>query len=38
MSTTFHPLLYQEFIGGLYPTYDDSNPDDLLFKFTEGTP
>jgi 5-methylcytosine-specific restriction endonuclease McrBC GTP-binding regulatory subunit McrB len=38
MSTTFHPSTsYQEFIGGLYPAYDHSKPDELLFKFTEGT-
>ena len=37
MSTTFHPSTsYQEFIGGLYPAYDNSKPDELLFKFKEG--
>jgi 5-methylcytosine-specific restriction endonuclease McrBC GTP-binding regulatory subunit McrB len=37
-STTFHPSTsYQEFIGGLYPAYDHSKPDELLFKFKEGT-
>jgi len=38
ISTTFHPSTsYQEFIGGLFPSYDKSNPDELLFKFREGT-
>jgi 5-methylcytosine-specific restriction endonuclease McrBC GTP-binding regulatory subunit McrB len=38
MSTTFHPSTsYQEFIGGLYPAYDHSKPDELLFKFKKGT-
>lgn len=38
ISTTFHPSTsYQEFIGGLFPSYEESNPDELLFKFREGT-
>ena len=38
MSTTFHPSTsYQEFIGGLYPDYNKSKPDELLFRFKEGT-
>jgi 5-methylcytosine-specific restriction endonuclease McrBC GTP-binding regulatory subunit McrB len=38
ISKTFHPSTsYQEFIGGLFPTYEKSNPDELLFKFREGT-
>ena len=37
-STTFHPSTsYQEFIGGLYPDYNHSKPDELLFKFKKGT-
>jgi len=38
ISTTFHPSTsYQEFIGGLFPSYEKANPDELLFKFREGT-